>query len=273
MLDAYKAVDKLADYLISKGVILPDVYKRRDPREPGRAEKELYEDKLARLLRKRFRTQKRMIADSLQWSLPKKNVGDWMDRVGDIDDPETEVLIFILFLGALAHGAELFSESVVVALDIEQFHLIASEVARTYQTKWLKALDETTLKALRSELVNFAEIPGYTIDNVVANLPFESHRVQRIATTEITRIYAEAEKIAGDLLVEDNPGIRVIKTWFTWSDEKVCIICGPLEGTSVLHGDAWTDVNGDVHFGPPAHVNCRCWMQSATDILEEVELG
>ena len=79
-------------------------YKVRDPKEPGRIEKELAENRLARLIRKRFRTQKKKIEESLNWTLPKKSVSDWMDRVGDIDDPETEALIFVLFLGAYKFG-------------------------------------------------------------------------------------------------------------------------------------------------------------------------
>jgi len=40
--------------------------------------------------------------------------------------------------------------------------------------------------------------------------------------------------------------------WQTSGDEKVCEICGPLDGKAE---DEWDDPEG-----PPAHVNCRCWM-------------
>ena len=52
--DVYKAIDDIADFLVAQGVEIPDAYKRRDPREPGRTEKEMFEDKLARLVRRRW---------------------------------------------------------------------------------------------------------------------------------------------------------------------------------------------------------------------------
>ena len=266
----YKAIDSIVD---AYNVELPELYKRRDPREPGRAEKEQFEDKLARLTRKRFKTQKKAIANTLRWTLPQKQIDDWMSRVGDPDDPETEALMFALIVAGMAHGLQLFTQSVGVLIDVEQFNLIASEVARNYMTKWLEGLDKTTLKGLRQQLVNYAEIPGYSIEDVMAGLPFSSERAQRIAITETTRIYGMATQIAGDLLVEENPGIRVIMTWFTEADGRVCIICQPLDGVSVIFGDGFRDINGDVHFHEPAHVNCRCWTVVSTDVDEEVELG
>ena len=37
--------------------------------------------------------------------------------------------------------------------------------------------------------------------------------------------------------------------WWTWTDERVCPECGPLDGA------VWEEGTGPV---PPLHVNCRC---------------
>lgn len=44
------------------------------------------------------------------------------------------------------------------------------------------------------------------------------------------------------------------QVWRTSGDERVCPICGPLNGKRKSEG--WSGVTGP----PPAHVNCRCWV-------------
>ena len=274
-IEVYKAIDDIADYLRSQGVEIPDAYKRRDPLEPGRTEKEMYEDKLARLVKKRFNTQKRIIAESLKWSLPKKAVDDWMDRIPELSDPESEKRIFKLFVGAMEHGGQLFGESINFELDWTQYNQDASDQVKKYifgdidkdiADGWLAGLDEETLKGLKQQLTNFVEIQGYTIGDVMRGLPFEEYRLQRIAVTEITRLYGSAEQLAGEQLMREFPDVPVIKTWFTNNDDLVCDICGPLNMQSVLVNEMFVDDFGDTHEMPPAHVNCRCWMSSRTKI-------
>ena len=270
-IEVYKAIDDIADYLVSQGVEIPAAYKRRDPLEPGRTEKEMFEDKLARLIKKRFNTQKRIIADSLQWSLPKKAIDDWMGRIGDLSDPETEKRIFQLFVGAMEHGGQLFGESINFELDWTQYNQDASDQVKKYifgdidkdiANGWLAELDATTLDGLKQQLTNFVEIQGYTIADVMAGLPFEEYRWLRIAVTEITRLYASAEQLAGEMLQIEYPDVEVIKTWFTNNDDLVCDICGPLHGQMVLVNETFMDDFGDIHEMPPAHVNCRCWIST-----------
>lgn len=266
----YKAIDDIADYLVSQGVEIPEAYKRRDPLEPGRTEKEMYEDKLARLIKKRFNTQKRIIADSLQWKLTK-SVENWINELPDLTDPETEKKIFTMFVGAMAHGAQLFAENITLEIDWTQYSQEASDLVRSYMfgaDGWLATLDKTTLKGLRQQLTNFVEIQGYTVGDVMAGLPFEDYRVQRIAVTEITRLYGTAEQLAGEELQRLYPDVLVIKTWYTNEDEKSreCEICDPLHGKSIPIAELFIDVFGDVYDAPPAHVNCRCWMSTRTKI-------
>lgn len=111
-------------------------------------------------------------------------------------------------------------------------------------------------------------------------------RASRIATTEVTRLYAD-----GNLLAWQASGLVGAKMWMTAQDERVCPICGPLAGTIV-------EIDGDWSFSPstlannpqlakalqslgtptlnrpPAHVNCRCYLQPVVlDALSDEELA
>jgi hypothetical protein len=50
------------------------------------------------------------------------------------------------------------------------------------------------------------------------------------------------------------PDLRLLKVWHTQRDEKVCKICGPLDGKNQRF---WEDKYEN---GPPAHPNCRCYL-------------
>jgi hypothetical protein len=84
--------------------------------------------------------------------------------------------------------------------------------------------------------------------------------------TEITRSYAQGNQIAGEVMKEQFPDVPVVKVWFTNNDDLVCEICGPLNGEEVGIDDSWDSDDGPVD-NPPAHVNCRCWTQTTTNIL------
>ena len=92
---------------------------------------------------------------------------------------------------------------------------------------------------------------------------FGAERARRIAVTEVTRMYAE-----GNLIAWKSTGYVTEKIWRTARDERVCPICGPLEGKSVAIDAGWSADNaGNIvaDYGgllnPPAHVNCRCYLQ------------
>jgi hypothetical protein len=55
------------------------------------------------------------------------------------------------------------------------------------------------------------------------------------------------------------------RVWITANDEKVCSICGPLDGMSAPVGEKFTTESGKV-WTPPAHVNCRC--DVALDLID-----
>jgi SPP1 gp7 family putative phage head morphogenesis protein len=91
---------------------------------------------------------------------------------------------------------------------------------------------------------------------------FGSQRAQLIASTEVTRAYAEANQ-----RVYKEAGIRYME-WRAAADELMCPICGALNGQIVGIDDKFdqaldeqirTQFRSNFQL-PPAHPRCRCWI-------------
>lgn len=80
---------------------------------------------------------------------------------------------------------------------------------------------------------------------------FGAVRAEAIAVTEATRAAAEGQlEIVAQLRAQ---GVEMEVIWETAMDELTCPICSPLQGK--VQGIDWADP-------PPAHVRCRCWLNS-----------
>jgi len=101
-----------------------------------------------------------------------------------------------------------------------------------------------------------------TIGDVVNLLPYTESRALLIATTETTRVYAEANLLAGEALKKEYPDVQVIKRFFTNRDDRVCPLCAPLHGQEVEIGETFEGG----YDGPPIHCGCRCWVETTTRI-------
>lgn len=185
----------------------------------------------------------------------------WADELGEMWDRLYPVALRILFAGAQG-GAQALPPGMDALVDWDVFNQSAIDylnrwglstlldVNKTTQTQTIKAIDEW-LKSGRSMRVLIARLEPI----------FGAARAERIAVTEVTRMFAE-----GNILAWKSTGYITEKRWRTAMDERVCPICGPLENRVVSIEGAW-DVNiprreiREYLFSPPAHVNCRCWLQ------------
>ena len=274
-LEAIRKIGEIHDALVADGVKIPDAYKRRDPREPGRVEKELAEAKLEKLIKRLFAGQKKRIRTWLETQLPSLKQAELLlpEPPEDLfDDPAIQALIVALFVLALNGGIDIVNADSDDILNVLAAQTVALDFVTFSHAEWLAGLNDTTREALQSALDLFRTTPGMTIQDVMDLLPFEPHRLQRIAITEITRMYGKGAQIAGEQLAKDFPGVRVIKTWHTNADDIVCPICRPLNGVSVKIKSTFTGGLGKQHLHPPAHVNCRCWMSVKPDINKTVRL-
>ena len=82
---------------------------------------------------------------------------------------------------------------------------------------------------------------------------FSPQKAVNIGVTETTKAATTGETDTVKRY-EQQTGQRVTKTWITEADGRVCPICRP------LHGRSLSDVPAQYRDGPPAHGNCRCYL-------------
>ena len=127
--------------------------------------------------------------------------------------------------------------------------------AQEYSYELITGLTNTTRNAVSRAMQSYLETPGMTRGALEALLEpaFGEYRASMIAVTETTRAYAESMN-QYQRQIRDEAGVEMERIWQTNNDELVCPVCGPLNGQPESE---WSDQFPD---GPPAHVNCRCFL-------------
>lgn len=260
--DIKVVVNELRDELFAWGISVPFSMKRRDPREPGRKEKEEFEDELFASFMGQFRKQKTGISKLLTSLAPDRKAIDYLDYLpGEFFMDEAFIAkIAKILTRAIEHGINLFDDMVGLSMDYTLTNAIAAKWASKYAFDLIKGINDTTTNVLQSIFKTFVDTPGMTIGDVVKLLPYNESRALLIATTETTRIYSQANLLAGQALKKEYPDVRVIQTWFTNRDDRVCDLCAPLHGKEVELGELFDGA----YEGPPAHVGCRCFATVTT---------
>ena len=269
-LKVYASLNTGYDLLAAKGVFPSGLHKRRDPREPGRIQKEMAEDKLEGLMKRYFSGQKKRLREFFEIRYPGRKA-----PFDDSDIPEAlfrddnlDALLNELFAAMALDEVALFAESIDIGIDIAQYSADALAHARAAVGELIKNIDANTLKVVREAVAGFVETPGMTIGQLMKQLPFGEVRSRLVAISEVTNIYAELEVQNGVTLASQFPGVEVVKTWFTNNDASVCIICRGLDGKTVPVGMLFiSDGDGQEYDRPgQPHPGDRCWMQTRTVI-------
>jgi hypothetical protein len=246
--------------------------KARDKREPGRKEKMEYEDRLQSIIVRHFGRQRRLVKDKLDTYafVHGKALPPGIDLEDIYKDDDLIAEFMTLLQNALKHGITLFGANTALQIDWALTNTRAFEWAKEYTYDFVKGIEETTRKVLQSAISQFVDTPGMTIGDVMDMLPFDEVRAQQVAVTEITRAYSTANQLAGEDLKKEFPDVRVVKIWYTNNDDRVCDICGPLDGMEVEIDEFFTTSDDkSIGIDPPAHVNCRCWTETTTALAEE----
>jgi len=162
------------------------------------------------------------------------------------------VALLLALIGATTANTLQRGAALGVSLSIDDINRAASQWAREYSFGVVRGINETTRRAISDAVQQYASTPGMTIDDVARLLEptFGQRRASTIATTEITRAYSQAAQITQSQLADQ--GVIVKQQWVTWRDDRVCPVCAPLHNSF--------DWDTSFIFGPPAHVNCRCWL-------------
>ena len=185
----------------------------------------------------------------------------WDDEYLRMLEAVDPTAIQILFAGAES-GASLLPQGVEMLMNWDWFNQAAIDYLKSWQLGPLQGINATTRNQTVNAISNWIET-GEPLDALISRLNpiYGVKRAELIATTEVTRIYAE-----GNQLAWRSTGVVGGKKWQTAVDERVCPICGPLHGKVVSLNGAWTmDEAGSVTEGmgitaPPAHPRCRCWL-------------
>lgn len=235
VLDAAQHIDNLPDELTVKLTAL----KARADQEPSREP----EDELAAELEALFGPLADQYADQII-----------LGQQPATQEQENRLLVLLLLglLGATAANVAQRAAALGVTLSVTDINATATRWAQQYTFDAVRGINNTTRQAISNAISTYASTPGMNKEDVVKLLEpvFGQRRAEMIATTEITRAYGQAAHITQIEL--ERQGVQTKEQWVTWRDDRVCPICAPLHNSY--------DWQTDHPYGPPAHVNCRCWL-------------
>jgi|GEM_PF-1291138 len=126
----------------------------------------------------------------------------------------------------------------------------ARDWAMQHSAELIKGIEDTTQAGIRGSVARWIE-NGEPLEALIQDLEmyYARDRAELIAITEVTNAFAEANMIA-----YQQSGVCQGSTWHTGNDEKVCKICGPLNGQKRKFGEEFAP--GILK--PAAHPRCRC---------------
>ncbi len=265
MIDAIPAAISLFRAAAAVGVV---DFAARDPREPGRRAKQESEDKVAGSILGHWRKQATGIRDYLSGAAGVGFLGlallsDF--RFWTAEQDALRASLMPSFTDAVMGGVKLFADDALIGMSDDVINVFAAQFAREHSFELVKGITDTTRSVLQQQVNNFITTPGYTLRDVMNALPFDEERALTVATTEITRAYAEGQEMAGKQLQSEFPGVKVVKIWQTNNDDRVCPLCGPLNGKETGLDEPYDEAGTTK---PPRHVRCRCWQTVTTNIEE-----
>lgn len=172
----------------------------------------------------------------------------WDDEENSLYGVLDELLIIALTEG-VAGGVEALPAALRVLVDFDHVNQNVLRYASDYKYSWVKGINETTRAQTQQAIADWIK-EGTPLDALEAKLStiYSSARAERIAATEVTRVYAQ-----GNMEAWESTEVVDGAVWMTGRDDLVCPICGELDGTHIGAGD--------IDAAPPAHVGCRCWVQ------------
>lgn len=180
--------------------------------------------------------------------LDPRNPAFWADMSDGLWTAIGETMLSIYLKGAEG-GVDGLPKDVQVLADATTVNANALRFLEEYRGKWVEEMTRTTreqtLKIFEDWIVSGQPLPVLVeaLDPI-----FGKGRAETIAVTETTRIFAQ-----GNQSVWEESGLVEEAIWMTGQDDLVCPVCSELQGTHVGIGD--------MDASPPAHVNCRCYLQ------------
>jgi SPP1 gp7 family putative phage head morphogenesis protein len=156
-------------------------------------------------------------------------------------------LLIIALTEGVTGGVEALPTALRVFVDFDLVNRNVLQYASDYKYSWIKGINETTRSQTQQAIADWIK-EGTPLDALETKLStiYSPARAERIAATEVTRVYAAGNQQAW----ESTEVVSAMKIQ-TAQDDLVCPICGPLAEMEIGIGD--TDAM------PPFHVSCRCY--------------
>ncbi len=151
----------------------------------------------------------------------------------------------------------------------ESMEAAALAAVRRARMLWSGVIAATTMRKVGASIqgLSAAEVSAKAkeiVDEVFADATL---RAREIASEELFRTQSIAERASARVSYQIQ---KVI--WVTAGDEKVCPVCGALDGHAEEIDEAFQTALGPMDT-PPAHVNCRCrlWYVTISGRLLDVQ--
>lgn len=186
----------------------------------------------------------------------------WTQAERDLWDRLAPVILKIISAGGVT-GESLLPKEYRALVSWDVFNQKAIDFLRNYRIGPLARINENTRRRTIGIIEDWIK-SGERLDLLEQKLQpvFGPVRANNVAVTEVTRIYAEGNKLAWKAT-----GMVGGNRWNTATDEKVCPVCGPLDGVEVGINDGFTPSGpGEGPTAPPLHPRCRCWLTPVVDI-------
>lgn len=228
-----------------------------------------YEERQKSVLKDFNAVQKEEVLNNLVLlkAINKDDLFNYKDSVKSLADISGSILIDLFEKEGKAAGK-------LLGFDL---HILTTEVRKALRESielMSSSYNDETLNLLKSKLEEGLK-QGASLnelrDIVSGVYEFSDEvRAERLAQTEVFRIANDATHEAWK-----QSGIVKSLKWYTASDERVCLFCGPLHGKVIgidenfyEKGDEVRGANGNVLpvdyediNNPPLHPNCRCYIR------------
>jgi HK97 family phage portal protein len=176
---------------------------------------------------------------------------------------EIKAALMPIFTSIYVEQAMRASMETGIAIDPAELNENALDWATRHVGELSTQLINTTRKTVDKVRTAINESPETETEEDIRLLllpAFSVSRAEMIGVTEATRAGNVATVTVRDLLdpLVAQSGRVILAMWHTREDERVCPVCGPLDGELQ---ETW---GSQFPFGPPAHPNCRCWLEVVT---------
>ena len=216
------------------------------------------EEEAKQRIERALEEQRRRIVRGARELSPEEFIG-WAERdlTSSLFRAQAENQLYDALSRALQDGVDLGVsvavnqlENVGFGFDWTLVNTDARSWATSYAGELIRNIEQTTVNSVRQSVSRWID-NGEPLQALIDDLrpTFGAQRAELIASTEVTRAFAE-----GSTRAYQATGVVGEIEWQTARDERVCPVCGPRHSKrSTL---AAREVDG---IGIPGHPRCRCW--------------